>query len=168
MFIQITKSITNPCCFLFDKSGECSMSEGQKEWLIMGDVLNAWSDSCLLLSLHPLSKWISRPLQRRVTESYLLGKREREGEGGRKGEKEGDREVERGEEREKEREEGIEKENTWWTQDLKNAVAQKSGNKTELEPPSSAAQLHKKLTHLSPAFGEHCVEPGSCVPKPGW
>lgn len=28
--------------------------------------------------------------------------------------------------------------------------------------------MHKKLTHFSPAFSEHCVEPGSCVPKPGW
>ena len=26
----------------------------------------------------------------------------------------------------------------------------------------------KKWTHLSPAFGVNCVEPGSCGPEPGW
>lgn len=42
LFIQITNEITNPRCSLPDKSDECSMPEGQKEWLIMGYVLNVW------------------------------------------------------------------------------------------------------------------------------
>lgn len=74
----------------------------------MGDVLNAWSDSCLLLSLHPSSKRIS--LQRR---KVSLGKKQRGAGLGEAGQRE--------------------KDNTRWMQDLKNAGAQNNGSKTDLQ-----------------------------------